>query len=272
MANDPKTGRRAEGGGPTAGSVVDQRFLERFGDRENPAYADLADLLGECLPKDRYKRMNARRILRQEVPETGPIRVLDVGCGRGRSRAWFSNRNPDADWKGLEVADSYNIEDGETLPDDIRLFDGVSIPFDAGAFDVCFTRQVFEHVRYPNELLREIHRTLAADGIFLGSVSGSEPYHYRSLFNYTALGWKTILESNGFRLERLYAGVDALSLLLNHWSATGRKIGKTGGLQILSDVLNAEGAKDEAGVRYENALKLAFAGHLVFVARRVRVS
>ena len=41
-------------------------------------------------------------------------------------------------------------------------FDGVSMPFDDGSFDLVYCKQVLEHVRHPEPLLAEVRRVLAA--------------------------------------------------------------------------------------------------------------
>ena len=104
------------------------------------------------------------------------------------------------------------------------------------------------------------------NGAFFGSLSGGEPYHWHSLFNYSALGWKTILEDNGLKAIGLYSGIDALSLLLHHWSRNRKDIGSFFKLSILNEMLYQENCDTLEKTRYQNALKLAFAGHIVFHA------
>lgn len=242
--------------------------LKRFHDFKNPAYASLADLLGQSLPAERYGQMKARDLLNKIVPTTGSFKVLDVGCGGGKSAGWFSERNPEVDWSGVEIKESYNVKDPNNLPLCIKLYDGINLPFKDEEFDYCFSNQVFEHVRHPELLLSDIIRILKPKGVFFGSVSGGEMYHWHSLFNYTALGWKTILEDNGFKLLKIYSGIDALSLLLHHWSANRKDLGRYFQFSILNELLAKEPEKSPEAIRYENALKLGFAGHLVFHAEK----
>ena len=247
---------------------ISEVTLQRFADYKNPAYASLADLLGDSLPTTRYRQFNDKTLIKRLVPEDGSVTVLDIGCGSGKTLEWFRSRNRQVEWSGVEIEESYNIADLNNLPPGVNIYDGVNLPFAQESFDFCFSSQVFEHVRRPNELLRDIHRVLKRSGVFFGSVSGGETYHWHSLYNYTALGWKTILEDNGFKLREIYSGIDALSLMLHHWSADRKNLGAYFQLSVLNRLLANEERKGPRAIRYENALKLAFAGHLIFYAEK----
>ena len=71
-----------------------------------------------------------------------------------------------------------------------------------------FSRQVFEHVRHPDALMREVARVLKPGGVFFGSVAYLEPYHSRSIFNFTPYGLMTVLGNAGLRLSELRPGID----------------------------------------------------------------
>lgn len=243
--------------------------LRRFEDYKNGAYGSLADLIGDALPTERYGNIEALELAEKVVPAQGAPRVLDIGCGSGKTRPVVEGFNPAVDWHGIEIAETYNIDDIDRLPDRIQIYDGVNIPAEDGAFDICFSKQVFEHVRHPEALLDEIHRVLGPGGKFVGSLSGGEPYHWHSLFHFTALGWKTVLEDHGFRLNAIYAGIDALTLLLHHWSENRKDMGRYFREPFLNLSIGAEKKSNPQAIRYENALKLAFAGHLVFDADRL---
>ncbi|TNY34297.1 class I SAM-dependent methyltransferase [Pelagovum pacificum] len=224
--------------------------------------------MGDSLPRERYGQMSGKNLVNELFPKDGAPSVLDVGCGHAKSKPMFLDRNAGTDWNGIEIAESYNVADLNNLPEGVKIYDGVNIPFPDKHFDFVFSNQVFEHVRHPEDLLKEIRRVLKDDGIFFGSLSGGEPYHWHSLFHFSALGWKTVLQDNGFRLDALYAGTDALSLLLHHWSANRKQLGPYFRLSILNELLSREKKQSEKAVLYENAIKLAFAGHLVFRATK----
>lgn len=241
-------------------------LADRFADYRNPAYASLEALLGDSLPDRPYAAYGVRQMIADTLPREGAVRVLDIGCGAGGKRDWFTALNPAVDWAGIDIPESYNIADRENPPAGVRLYDGVNIPFAAESFDICFSNQVFEHVAKPAELLRDVRRVIRPGGRFIGAVSGLEPYHWHSLYNYTPLGWKTIVEENGFRLTGLYAAADVLALTLHHWTPRRGELGSMAEKSWLFAALDAEPAPDRRAARYRNALKLAFAGHLVFCA------
>ena len=69
-------------------------------------------------------------------------------------------------------------------------------------FDSCICTQVFEHVFDPSMFLKEIHRVLKIDGIFLITVpfvwdEHEQPFDYA---RYTSFGLTHALESHGFKL------------------------------------------------------------------------
>lgn len=141
------------------------------------------------------------------------ISVLDLGCGDGRSIDWFADSGVNFTWKGLDIEASPEVGSRVRTDGEFHSYDGVNIPFDAEVFDVVFSNQVFEHVRHPEPLMREITRALKPGGLFIGSVSYLEPFHSYSLFNFTPYGWYTINVENGLKPTLLAGGIDAISLI-----------------------------------------------------------
>ncbi|PWK63169.1 class I SAM-dependent methyltransferase [Aminobacter sp. AP02] len=99
-----------------------------------------------------------------------PRRILDFGAGVGNSLGPMRESFPDSQialldpsMQSLEIAE-------KRFPGQARFqhFDGVTIPFDNGHFDVAFAACVFHHI--PEELhvdlLKEIDRVLAVGGSF----------------------------------------------------------------------------------------------------------
>lgn len=143
-------------------------------------------------------------------------------------------------------------------------YNGTEIPFPEDEFDIIFSNQVFEHVRYPEKLLIEVSRTLKPSGQFLGSVSYLEPYHSYSFFNYTPYGWYQLTQACGLRLELLAAGIDSLALINRSLDRTQEESSwwKTSPLnkKIIED--------DSLTIKQKNYKMLMYAGHMVFVARK----
>ena len=139
------------------------------------------------MPGDHARQTLADRYAEREIgrPATGPWRVLDLGCGAGGSVDVFRARDPDVQWVGLDVPGSPEARERTRRDARFETFDGVSMPFEDGSFDLVYCKQVLEHVRHPEPLLAEVRRVLTPGGWFAGSTSQLEPYHSLSLWNYT---------------------------------------------------------------------------------------
>ena len=96
--------------------------------------------------------------------------ILDFGCGIGAAIPFFRKHLPAARLTGLDVSrKSLDIAE-ERFPGEAEfvVFDGATMPFADGSFDVVFTACVFHHI--PEEfhvpLLKEIRRVLKPGGQF----------------------------------------------------------------------------------------------------------
>jgi SAM-dependent methyltransferase len=78
--------------------------------------------------------------------------VLDIGCGDGTIGSLIAQLRPDISIQGVEflVRPECKIE--------CRAFDGNSLPFLDGSFDVCMFVDVLHHTQDPSVLLREATR------------------------------------------------------------------------------------------------------------------
>ena len=174
-------------------------------------------LIYEFLPDDTSRQTHAlREALRalDRAPANGDrVTLLDLGCGDGRSYDAFSVRNLEVRWVGMDVMDSQEVilRPSRSLP--FCAYDGIQLPLRDNSVDMSYSRQVFEHVRHPEELIREVYRVLKADGIFVGSTSHLEPFHSRSYWNYTPYGFCVLLREAGFRSIVVRPGIDSLTLI-----------------------------------------------------------
>ena len=234
-------------------------------DRRLPG-ADLRALLRPALPK----RSSVQALAEDFIPALLAARpgatVVDLGCGRGDSVEAFRAADPNVRWIGVEVGDS----EYETRADvELRVFDGVSLPFEDASVDIVFSKQVLEHVERPHELIPDVARVLRPGGRFAGSTSHLEPYHGRSTMNLTPYGLKLLLERSGFELETIMPGIDAPTLfvrrLLRGSAFFDRYWARRSPFNTLLD-----GAARIAGWDAEdrNAVKLLFSGQYAFVARK----
>jgi SAM-dependent methyltransferase len=199
--------------------------------------------------------------------------VLDLGCGDGGSVELFRARDPGVDWIGLDIPGSR--EAGARRRTDTRFatFDGVSIPFADGSFDLVYCKQVLEHVRHPAPLLHNVHRVLAPGGYFAGSTSQLEPFHSLSLWNYTPVGLAQLLEDARLSLLEIRPGIDALALIARRLAGRHSRLDRVwarwwGGQSPLNRAIDGYGRARRLDARSLNATKLLFCGQFAFLACR----
>jgi len=87
--------------------------------------------------------------------------VLDVGSGDGSVLYWLDKNGFCPSIKSLEISQS-GIEQIKaknlSVVQEIKLFDGYTIPYEDNSFDLVTCSHVLEHVEFPRRLLREIKR------------------------------------------------------------------------------------------------------------------
>lgn len=213
------------------------------------------------------RQFSSRWVLETTILEVGRpgMRILDLGCGSGRSFDWFKQCLPRFEWTGLDIESSPEVLSRTRTDCSFTTYNGVSIPFEDQTFDIVFSNQVFEHVRHPDALLSEVHRVLKPGGRFIGGVSYLEPYHSYSIFNFTPYGWYRINAENGLQPIFLGAGIDSLALI-------GRSIDRASAEDAWWQLspLNRRIIEDPSlGVREKNLRMLMSAGHIVFSCVRV---
>jgi len=195
--------------------------------------------------------------------------VLDLGCGAGGSVDVFRARDPKVQWVGLDVPGSPEARERTRSDARFESFDGVSMPFEDGAFELVYCKQVLEHVRDPKRLLAEVRRVLVPGGWLAGSTSQLEPYHSLSLWNYTPLGLVVLLDRAELRLVELRPGIDGLTLIAWRLAGGHRLFHRWWGRESpLNRLLNAGARATKADPRTLNTTKLLFCGQFAFLARR----
>ena len=232
---------------------------------------DLKEMLGDAVPQDHARQTLADRYIEREVGRRDgrPWRVLDLGCGTGSSVDVFRARDPQVEWVGIDVPESPEAQSRTRTDARFETFDGLSMPFDDGAFDLVYCKQVLEHVRHPEPLLAEVRRVLVPGGWFAGSTSQLETYHSLSMWNYTPVGMVTLLEQAGLRPVELRPGIDGFTLIAWRLSGFHRCFHKWWGRESpFNRALNACGRVLRADVRTLNTTKLLFCGQFAFLAQR----
>lgn len=241
-------------------------LLDNLPTAENPHLDELVASIGDCVPDHATTQLEAFEHAATLVPRTGEFRVLDLGSGFGKTKAQFEALNPGLRWNGVDIARRWDRRD-RPLARASRKYNGVRIPFRRNTFDMVFSKQVFEHVRHPEPLLRDIRRVLKPGGVFVGSVSCMEPFHMASMFCFSPHGWKTINADAGLKVTFLASGIDALSLGLWHFNRDARqgRPFKSSNLNIAIDALAERGDMDW---RRANVLKVLHAGQMIFTAQK----
>ena len=109
-------------------------------------------------PRNAVERVHERfivtrrgRVLSAHAADMLPLeaRVLDVGCGDGRLAALIKQQRPDLTIAGIDVL----ARPGSFIP--VELFDGTTIPYEAGSFDAVMFVDTLHHTADPAVLLRE---------------------------------------------------------------------------------------------------------------------
>lgn len=158
-------------------------------------------------------------------------RVLDVGCGRGGYSQKFLDEG--ASLTALDITLDYfqNVKDASFV-----LGDAVKMPFKDSSFDFVFCSSLIEHIKNPDELIKEIKRVLADDGMcylsfppFWSPVGSHQfkPFHY--------LGEKiAIILSRKFYHVRSYRYDDIYGKLYKRTIRQIKKLIKSNNLRIKS--------------------------------------
>ncbi|MCP4625694.1 MAG: class I SAM-dependent methyltransferase [bacterium] len=232
---------------------------------------DIFQLYKPYLPEDASGTVTAEYYPRRLLPNAHSARInlLDLGCGAGNSVTLFKSINPHICWFGVDIENSPEGKNRTGAHDKLSTYDGINLPYENNFFDFIYTQQVFEHVRYPDALLKDIYRVLRPGGYFTGSMSYLEPYHSYSIYNFTPYGLIVSLRDAGFSLHEIRPGIDGPAMLmrqiLNAPGWLNPLIRRYSPFKVLIDFL---GFACVLGHQERNFLKVQFAGHLVFSAQK----
>ena len=229
---------------------------------------NLFNILESNLPNDHSKQVDGNYYINNLQIMTN-ANILDVGCGNGNSYDLFKLKNGSIRWIGIDLLVSPEVNQRNRKDCDFVSFNGEELPFRDSAFEVVFSKQVFEHVMRPEKLLKEISRVLKVGGIFIGSVSYLEPYHSFSISNFTPFGLKILTKEAGLELIELRPGIDAFSLIVRSMVkgrfGTNYFLTHESPLNFLINFFLGILKKDKRSI---NFAKLAYAGHIVFLAKK----
>jgi len=103
--------------------------------------------------------------LRALVPPVAGRRVLDAGCGGGRTAAWLVEQG--ADVVGIDVSAELLRLARDRLPEASFVLADLAepLPFEDGAFDLVVSSLVMHYLRDWTPTLRELRRVLRPGGV-----------------------------------------------------------------------------------------------------------
>ncbi len=201
--------------------------------------------------------------------KTTPATILDLGCGTGNSIDFFSSINPEIKWFGVDIEGSPEGKLRKRTDGNFKTYDGINLPYDDNFFDFIYSHQVLEHVRHPDDLLKDVFRILKPGGYFTGSVSYLEPYHSFSIYNFTPYGLLVSLTDAGFQPKELRSGIDGPTLILRQLFNAPQKLQFLfNRASLFNFTVNISGFIFRLSHREKNFLKLQFAGQICFLAEK----
>lgn len=121
-------------------------------------------------------------------------KAIDVGCGDGVHEEVC--RRAGYDWVGVDLH-------SETAP---IAGDVHALPFADSTFDFALSVAVLSNVSNPFVMLEEVHRVLAPDSTFIGTVAFLEAASRNSLYHHALLGTVNSLREAGFTVDRVGPG------------------------------------------------------------------
>ncbi|MHB8709348.1 MAG: class I SAM-dependent methyltransferase [Desulfuromonadales bacterium] len=150
---------------------MEEAEFDRFADEYRELHERNIRLSGEA-PEyfAEYKVVDVLRHWRRAARGDSP-RVLDFGAGVGYSVPFFAKHLPSAQLTCLDVSDR-SLEIGRSRfggQAEFVRFDGASIPYAPGTFDIGFASCVFHHIPHDRHatLLGELRRVLKPGGLLL---------------------------------------------------------------------------------------------------------
>lgn len=168
-------------------------------------------------------------------------KVIDVGAGRCQYRPWFKDHT----YKSQDFAEYAGKKSGPQKQEwGYGKLDYVSditdIPVKANTFDIALCTEVIEHVPYPIDALREIHRILKPGGKLwltapLASGLHQEPYHFYG--GYTKHFYQKHLTDLGFKVNEIIPSCGLLKHTAQELARSAELLNKNGKLNFIERII-----------------------------------
>lgn len=227
------------------------------------------ELLNDVIAKDHSMQVTSQYFVDLVLLKEKISNVMDLGCGKGNSIDYFRMKNSSIRWTGVDIELSPETNLQNKTGGNFIIYDGINLPFKSDVFDMVFCNQVFHHVRYPRELLKEIRRVLRVEGYLIGSVSYLEPYQSLSLWNYTPYGFKILIKESGMELKEIRPGIDALTLIARRMLGCHKFFSRYWKVESpLNRLIDFIGFIAREGHFEINLKKLLFCGQFAFLVQR----
>jgi SAM-dependent methyltransferase len=149
---------------------MDKRELQNFdrfaGEYENVLNQSLEYVGkdGEYFAKYKISRLKAMCSRRGTIPTS----ILEFGCGTGKNLKYLRDAFPEASLCGTDISKE-SLDIAERLQLErcrIDLFDGQTLPYEAGTFDLILAANVFHHIPFDlhPDLVARLRNTLRPHG------------------------------------------------------------------------------------------------------------
>jgi ubiquinone/menaquinone biosynthesis C-methylase UbiE len=195
--------------------------------------------------------------------------IIDLGCGTGESFDMFRQLSPTCVWTGVDIEDSPEVRERRRTDAQFITFDGINIPAAPASIDLVYSRQVLEHVRYPEKLLEDVCRVLRPGGLFVGQTSHLEPYHSYSFWNFTPYGFRKLVEEAGMELKEIRPSIDGATLVERTYQGRPSSFGVYFNSESpLNQQIDAWGHTTGRSHRQINVRKLSLCGQFAFCCKR----
>ncbi len=143
-------------------------------------FEELAHRYNFRLTSDR-RRVFARLVIKECRARPAPVRVLDVGCGRGIGRQpqyQAAIRGSADDYWGIDPDESVGPPEGLFDHHQHALMETADLP--ENHFDVVYSYMVMEHVAEPDRFMAAVARCLKPGGVYLMITPNKRHYFTRT--------------------------------------------------------------------------------------------